>query len=535
MISDEPLLVDTGKGFSVKWRNRFLYSSRDPKGSVLRRAKAQNLEEDTLYLIPSPLLGYGMDYLLEQLPSGSFILGVERFQELMASTQIYLPEELLKGENCSIIRTENITAAAEFVSSLGWERFKRCRRIELTGGSRLDSGYYQSLEEELNRRIFTYWQTRASLVRMGPLWFRNIFRNIPALSQGKTLSSLKVKGSLMLCGAGESLELSLPMIKENRENLFLCTVDTAYPVLLSRGIVPDAVFNLDGQFYNFYDYYQHRGEKVFLISDITSFPQSLRLPGVEPLYFSSHFADNDLLSHLESASLLPHSIAPLGSVGVTALHLCTQISEGPIILSGLDFSYQPGKSHARGSIYHQLFLSWTKRLLPDGGMTELSLKRPAREALGQLTGKKLRSDVVLEGYFHSFKELLSLHKERCYQLAWDFPSHQVPLLKGEELGKLTKELGKPTIVLSDSEDLSALWKDFLTEEIAGLESVLKAWDIYNRYNDALPLTEALSSCDYLTITLGIDKNDGEELYYTGAVKNARLYHSYAKQALLSLS
>ena len=74
---DKPLLVDTGKGFSIKWRNRFLYSSRDPLNGILRRVESLELQPDTLYLIPSPLLGYGIREILMRLPSRSYILGVE--------------------------------------------------------------------------------------------------------------------------------------------------------------------------------------------------------------------------------------------------------------------------------------------------------------------------------------------------------------------------------------------------------------------------------------------------------------------------
>ena len=276
--SDKPLLVDTGRGFSVKWRNRFLYSSRDPEAAVLKRVEAWIPERDTLYLIPSPLLGYGLRELTQKLPSGSLLLGVERYQELMALTQERLPADLLTGDDCRIIRTDSPEAAGDYVARFDFSRFKRCRRLDLTGGARLAPEFYNSLEQELNRRIFTYWQTKASLARMGSLWFRNIFRNLPILSKSRSVSSLKVEGPIVLCGAGESLEESLPLIRRFREKIFLCAVDTAYPVLTSKGILPDAVFNLDGQFYNFYDFYHHRENPLYLISDITSFPRFAQAP-----------------------------------------------------------------------------------------------------------------------------------------------------------------------------------------------------------------------------------------------------------------
>jgi hypothetical protein len=531
--SDKPLLVDTGKGFSVKWKNRFLYSSRAPRESVLRRIETFQPQEYTLYLIPSPLLGYGLKELILKLPESSYILGVERFQELMSLAQPHLPAELWEGEKCRIIRTAHPQAACNFTAQWGFEKFKRCRRLDLTGGSRLDGEFYNTLEEELNRSIFSYWQTKASLVRMGPLWFRNIFRNIPIALQKQDFSTLNTTGPILLCGAGESLEESLPLIKKHREAIFLCAVDTAYPVLTGQGIIPDAVFNLDGQFYNFYDYYRHRGDSLYLISDITAYPASLNLPGVKPIFFSSHFADNRLLSRLKEDTLLPYSIAPLGSVGVTALSLCTLMSSGPIILTGLDFSYKPGKSHARDTVYHQIFLKNNCKTLPDGGMTELSLRRPSRITSGQLSGRRLRSDTVLEGYYHSFLELTSLNRDRCYQLTLDYPSLGVPLLNDEDFEKLLRNSQAPLVTLLKKEKEVSQIKMFLQKEIFLLENVISAWDIYVKENRKDSLDNALSLCDYLTLTSGTQ--DRESIYYTEAVKNARIYLSYAKNSLLSLS
>ena len=67
----------------------------------------------------------------------------------MALTQPLLPDTLTDNPGCSLIRTEDPLAAGEFVARLGLNRFKRCRRLDLTGGSRLDALFYKTLEEEL--------------------------------------------------------------------------------------------------------------------------------------------------------------------------------------------------------------------------------------------------------------------------------------------------------------------------------------------------------------------------------------------------
>ncbi|MBN2627584.1 MAG: DUF115 domain-containing protein [Spirochaetales bacterium] len=519
----EPLLVDTGRGFSVTWQGRHLYSSRDPRVAVLRRINDWLPQEDTLYLIPSPLLGYGFRELKEKLPPGSFLLGVELFQELMALSQPYLPSDIFDGIHSQIIRTDSIPALCRFVSELGLDRFKRCRRLDLTGGSRLAPDFYGNLEQELGRLIFQHWQTRASLVRMGPLWFRNICRNFTLFAGKPSVRELSVDGTIMLCGAGESLEKSVPLIRRHRENLFLCAVDTAYPALIEAGIVPDAVFNLDGQFYNFYDFYKHGEKALHLISDITAYPGSLRLKGIKPWYFSSRFAENRLLSNLEAEGLLPCPLPPLGSVGVSALFLCTLLGEGPYLFTGLDFSYMPGKSHARGTVFHQLFLNRTNRLLPDGGLTELSLKRPARRLAGRNTERSLRSDTVLEGYYRSFLEIAGTLKEQAYQLNGDYPHLGVPALNEEEMTTLMEKTGKPLVSEAIPRGSDCRSEVFLRREKKSLGNIILGWERFEAEGDSRNLENALLCCDYTYLTVGVDKTSHREIYFTQAVKNARTY------------
>ena len=71
MTGDEPLLTETGRGLTVFYRGKNLYSSSEPREGARRRAAAARLEDRSLVLVPGPGLGYGLEVLLERLPPGS--------------------------------------------------------------------------------------------------------------------------------------------------------------------------------------------------------------------------------------------------------------------------------------------------------------------------------------------------------------------------------------------------------------------------------------------------------------------------------
>ncbi len=83
MSFSEPVLIDTGRGFTVKYKKKYLYSSVDPLRTIEKRIHGLEIREQTLYYVPSLGLGYGLEDLLSRLPASCHILCVESDQPLM--------------------------------------------------------------------------------------------------------------------------------------------------------------------------------------------------------------------------------------------------------------------------------------------------------------------------------------------------------------------------------------------------------------------------------------------------------------------
>lgn len=515
--------IQTDEGLSIKWRGRFLYSSRHPLKKVEKILGKIALEENTLYLLPSPLLCYGLESLLSRLPSHSHVLGLETDEYLFGTLLPHIPTCLLSQSSFSFVRTQSFQDLCRFVDNLNGQKFRRCRMIVLNGAYDINRDFYDKAELALQRHIQNRWQTELMLMKMGRLWFGNIFSNLPQLGKGCFLTDFHVDANLMLCGAGESLEQAIPIIRKYRHKLFLITVDTAYPTLLEEGIVPDGVFNLDGQFYNNYDFYRHKDDHIFLFSDITCYPGTLRLPGVTPVFFSSQFSDSNLLSRLKESEILPSPIPPLGSVGVTALYLTLQLGDSPIILSGLDFSYVPGKSHAHGTLFHHLYLQRNRRISPDGDLIRHSYERPGVTLQRQHSGGTIRSDKILKGYFDLFVSLAKENQSRLFNLAYDYPSLGIPVIGEEDLVNIIRDI--PILYSFDgtSDDVDDRVLRFLENEVAHLKALIDHWDVYSRGGSDKEdrIHDLLEPCDYLMPSLV--KNERDIVSLTQAVKAARRY------------
>ncbi len=416
MTQAKPLLIDTGKGFNLKYKGKLLYSSVDPLNAVRNRVDRIFLEDKTLIFIPSLGLGYGLKELLQKLPLRCHILCIEADQQLMAFALQENPVNLPKDPRLTIIRTASRKGAAKALYDIGAWKFRRVLPLYLCGGYYLERKTYAGMLAVLEEEVRIFWQNRMTLINMSKLWLKNLFENLDLLTRAKDLRCLKTQKPVVVVGAGPSLEESLVTIEKLRDDILLIAVDTSLPVLMDRNIKPDFVFMLESQISNLQDFLPYHGPGMALLCDLTANPLVIRLFKEEVYFFSSRFYPLRILDRLESCGLLPTPFPPLGSVGVAAVHAALEMTSGPVLLTGLDFSYAPGKTHARGAPVNRS-MHFDSNYLDPLGMSSFKaiMGRPLLKLKGK-DGKEVLSDLVLRSYS------LQLEKEikdtgRVYDLA----------------------------------------------------------------------------------------------------------------------
>ncbi|MEW5817784.1 MAG: 6-hydroxymethylpterin diphosphokinase MptE-like protein, partial [Spirochaetota bacterium] len=272
-----PELKETGRGYTLYYKGRYLYSVRDPKGRSEKVVGSIIIEKRTLLFIPSPLFFYGFDLLLTKLPQDCHILCIESDQNLMAASLDYSDKYYFAHKKISYIRTESPDQATAFVLNLGPWRFRRCQLIALSGGYSLYQKIYDQLHAAIEKEIRNYWQNKMTLIRMAELWIKNIFLNMPVLVRSRSFSRFHTEKAVFVAGAGESLEDALHFITALRDNLFVVAVDTALPILFASGIIPDLTCVVESQFINSKDFLDFKDSSIPVLADLTSYPNVLRL------------------------------------------------------------------------------------------------------------------------------------------------------------------------------------------------------------------------------------------------------------------
>lgn len=393
-MDELPLLIETNKGISIKYKNRFIYSKYDPVKGSEKLIINKQLHENTIYFIPSPALGYGIQLLKKKLPITSMLLLIEVDENLLKISDTKLNIQFIKnGFNfLSLLNTFDLSL------------YKRCELLQINGSFELYKLQYEALFKILLNQIHNYWKNRYTLTQMGQLWTKNTLINLKSLKDSKPLSTLKTTKPIVIIGAGESTESILHILIKNRDLIYILCVDTALQILLEMDIIPDVVLALEAQYYNLPDFYGAKDRHIDLIYDLSSYPAVPRNLRGKKYYCVTQYSNSSLLNKITDAGIVNNFIPPLGSVGISALFIGMQITNNFIFLAGLDFSYKLGKTHSKGTPYHKSsMISWSKTNPGDSFIN--CLKRPL---LSKLNKNNLveNTDSILYAFSLHANELL---------------------------------------------------------------------------------------------------------------------------------
>lgn len=438
---EKPLLIQTDRGFSVLYRNKYLYSKYNPQAAITAQIASLQIPDSTLILCLSPVLGYGLKELTEKLPAPSYILALECDQMLMRFSLDHCDFSPFAQQRFSYIRTDSVTEVLKKIESLPLFPFKKCLVLSCSGGVQLNQTFYDEVRLYADEVISRFWKNRITLMHLGRNYAHNTFRNLLSLARSLARSlerpmtgSLtscspenspaessvwcvpssknrfrlltgdeRIRKPLLVAGAGPSLDTARDFIIKNRNAFFLLAVDAAAAALLPD-IQPDAIVLVESQYWIDSAFIGLRKYGIPVFADLTASPRALHACGGSVHFFCTEYARLKYLEHLYQ-TLQPLILPPMGSVGLTALQLALALAAPhlPVLHTGLDFAWQNGLTHAAGS-------SPIKKLFAEINRTESPYKLSLSTGMQRISGKQGLSywtTPVLSGYAELYRHTFS--------------------------------------------------------------------------------------------------------------------------------
>lgn len=507
--NEKPELIPIDSGFSVLYKGKYLYSKRSPQKNILQLISSIVIQNETLVLCVSPVLGYGLKELLEKLPPDSFAIGLEADEDLLKLSKNKIDKNILENSKFLYTGTDSVNILLNRLDDfIKGKKIRRVIRIDFSGGAALNQSFYSQAFDFISQYISQIWINRLTLIQFGRNYARNFFKNYysilrsivkspdktSALNINSCFGSLiekSVNKPIIVIGAGPSLDSSVEFIKENRDRLFVLAVDAAFSGLYPE-IRPDAVVLLESQYWIQKAFIGITDLEIPIIADLTSNPSLLvKLNGNKAFFFTDYSAQDSAASSffsvLKEKNILPLRLEAMGSVGLAALALAERLAfDGlPIFHTGLDFSWGQGFSHSKLSYQvKNLFSDISKikslytgeSLFPDklsfekGKNGSLAFTSPNLKNYGELYKKLFASK---ENFFDIGQSGLELNSKK---ISFDTAKKIIDDFYLKNHSCFTdKNNNKKNFISYDYSDKEKVIKDFLISE---KEKLLRLKDIF---------------------------------------------------------
>ena len=372
-----PRQIKTEGGVSVFYRGRYLYSKYAPEKAVRSAVLSKSVAPGTLVLACSPLLCLCLAELCASLPENCFVLGCEFDAALYDFSLKYIPPSI---PNFAMLSPDELPKLPFILTSRRAETksgallppagtFRRVLRTDFSAGTQFFPQYYAALTEAAENAVARFWKNRLTLIKFGRRFSRNLFRNLAHLSLSCPIEHVmhSVEKPIIVFGAGESMEKTARSIRNMRNAFYIVTADAALAPLLRLGITPDAVVCEEAQSVIAPFFLGAKGKHFHVFAGITSWTKLFELCAADICYFSPHYDDTAFFDSLVAQRILPPVMPPLGSVGLSATKIALMLRKTeciPVCVTGLDFSYRAGTTHARGVEAHTVRLASSFKTAP---------------------------------------------------------------------------------------------------------------------------------------------------------------------------
>ncbi|MCG8568917.1 MAG: DUF115 domain-containing protein [Spirochaetes bacterium] len=194
------------------------------------------------------------------------------------------------------------------------------------------------IQKKINHQISQILIEKNTIGKMNYIWLKNFLKNLYYCQKNSfTNEPLEInKKSILITGAGPSLDHNIEKIKHLKRELYIAATDTSYPILIKHKIVPDSVFSYDASPYSFYHFTDDTNQikKTRLFIDTISPLASIALP--KTLLFSE-YPFNNFFNYLgfQQKKLSSQSRNIGGSM---IAFFSNYFSNIPIITVGIDYA-----------------------------------------------------------------------------------------------------------------------------------------------------------------------------------------------------
>lgn len=245
----------------------------------------------------------------------------------------------------------------------------------------------------------------ATLKKYGKRYESNIRRNGFTFKKGcyhsiNELRNAARRRTVVIAGAGPTLDFHLNEIKAQRSRFILLSVDTAVGLLLKQNITPDCIITGDPQFFNAMHLFFVQKHNLKLIAPLSTYYINIRKFKEECYFYATRFPYEKIFADKNNIPILGSG----GTVAATAVEAARFMGAEKIYLVGIDLGYPCQQTHAKGSFFEEKALNCAFRLSPFETASYQLIHSPLETQTMDADGNRIVSDRRMDMYRQWFSE-----------------------------------------------------------------------------------------------------------------------------------
>lgn len=334
--------------WTLRYKNRLIHSAFDPLGEARQFAEKSQISEGDSILLYGFGLGYHVEAILDRVgPAGRLQVMEFNGEILEAACSCRDLEKIFSDARVSILLgTSKATALKGFELALKVLREENGKLL-----IHLPSLSFIPVEFKDFENIFELVRMeKRTSVEFSALEEKNFQKNRATAVESDGVSGLygRFTGKTgILVSAGPSLDMALPCLELLRGKAGIFATDTAFPILVEAGIVPEFVASIDPQSHSLAHFQGYFWQDSVLLFTPASNPEVVRnYRGKKMVFIASaqkKYSGGDAELFARKGET-PEG----GSVACVGLDLMARLGFNPIILFGQDCCFSMKRLYASG-------------------------------------------------------------------------------------------------------------------------------------------------------------------------------------------
>lgn len=239
----------------------------------------------------------------------------------------------------------------------------------------------------------------------GKLWQKNIITNLKNHIYSVKMDFPTEKTALIV-GAGPSIDKKIQDIKDN--DYFIISTDTAYSILCSHHIIPDAVVTCDAQHISHSHFINPVSKETIFFADISVSPSIINHLSkyTKNIVFCTQGHPLAEKAFSVSPSSFIKTTSGSGTVTITAVDIAVQAGFKKIKIYGADSAYHEGKSYAKQTYLEKLYYKDQKKIYTSEAQFAKLMYRTPLITINE--NSRIYQTSILNSYKESLESYLSL-------------------------------------------------------------------------------------------------------------------------------